>query len=102
MIPKDCFWTIDWNILVGIGVLRESDLIRETSSHTLIDIPDNQLIIVPTTCELCPVRAPFQPAHFLLMSFKPAYEAVSHAHVVVKDLRVQRSTAEHVGTVPSE
>ena len=72
MVSEDRLWAVYRHILKGICVLRKSAVSGQASSHAVVQIPNAQLIVVASACKLGSVRAPCEPANFLLMTFKSA------------------------------
>lgn len=55
-------------------MMHESSALENTASHSCVDVPDAQKIVVTTTGKLLPVWTPFQTANFLSMSRESAYD----------------------------
>ena len=102
MVSEDCSWFIYRNVFRVAGIIREFIAVRKTSTHTLIYVPDYQLVIVATTGKLKAVWAPFETTNLLFMPFKSANQTIRHSNVVVENHRIKRPTTEHIWTVPCQ
>ena len=102
VLSKNCAGTVHRHVFEGICILRERVVAGKAATHALVQVPNAELVVVPSTSELGAVRTPFEPANFLLMTFKSTNKTVSHSDIVMKNLGVERPTAEHIWSVPSQ
>jgi hypothetical protein len=80
--------------------------VHAITSHSCINIPNAEQIIIAATGQLLSIGAPFQPAHLLPMSLICANDALisRYANVVIMNERVDRAARKNaaVSWVPRE